>query len=550
MIEVPMAVADSCSNAQVRKRRDFAVREFEAQRQRNAGGELSSFTLAREDITDDLLDELKATAESINHSSFQKAIVALQTIRTGKMRSIPNRWALVESMLTYLDLNFIDGWVYRRSEMGFLQAIRVDGIYFDGYKDGYMLAGRSIEVSGKPIRITVGPCRTRGLPLTLMGDLNLLPETAELKKEYLAQVSHLIEVAASGPGHQCVADGLWTSLMGERDLQGLLNTGHNRESLWGAAKLEAVHQRKTVVESELNAELLAILKAQLADEVLPHRVGVEWAELDAVPVSPLLQVFDLSGEGDRIVAAPSLTSYEYREDIRSQLVLPESHSRVIDVLTSKTTSTLADVIHGKGAGNLVLCKGIPGVGKTLTAEIIAENLKRPMYTVDASSILGAKSVREAMNAAFDRVRRWDGVLLLDEADVVIGARGNDLERNRVTAELLRSLESFERLAFLTTNRPEDVDDAIISRCVAIIEYKAPTGAAAQRAWLILGEQLEQGLVSDELAKAASEHFLGMAPRDIRQLLRLSFQMVKAESRELDLETLKECAVFRAWEPAN
>lgn len=550
MIEVPMTIAESCSNEQVRKRMDFAIRDFEARRRRDDDGELSSFTLAREDITDGLLDDLKDTGESIGHDSFQKAIVALQSIRSGKMRSIPNMWALVESMLTYFELNFIDGWVYRRSEMGFLQAIQVDGIHYDSFKGGYMLRGRAIEVSGKTVPIHVGPCRTRGLPMTLMGDLNLLPETADLKAEYLEQVSHLIEVAASGAGHQCIADGVWTSLMGERDLQALLNSGHNRESLWGQAKLEAVRQRKTVVESEINPDVLVILKAQLAGEVLPHRIGVEKAELDAVPVSPLLQVFDLSGEGDRIIAAPLLTSYEYREDIRTQLVLPESHSRVIDVLTSKTTSTLADVIHGKGAGNLVLCKGIPGVGKTLTAEIIAENLKRPMYTVDASSILGAKSVREAMNAAFDRVRRWDGVLLLDEADVVIGARGNDLERNRVTAELLRALESFERLAFLTTNRPEDVDDAILSRCVAIIEYKAPTGEAAKRAWLILGEQLEAGFVTDDLAKAASEHFVGMAPRDIRQLLRLSFQMVKAESRELDLETLKECAVFRAWQPAN
>lgn len=550
MITVPMTVAEACTNALMQELRDLAIREFESAKRRSDDDELLSITLHRKHISGDLLDDLKTAAGSIGHSDFEKSIAVLQSIRAGKPRGIPNRWALVESMLAYLELNFIDGWVYRRSDMGFLQAIRVDSIYPEHYGSGYILHGRSVEVSGKATKIEVGPCRSRGLPSTLMSDLNLLPETAELKAEYLAQVAHLIEVVGSSPGHQCIADGLWTLSMSERGLKELLATGNNRDSLWDAPKLERVSRRKAVVESELHPDLLAILQRQLAGEVISYRSGVEEAELEAIPVNPLLRVFDLSGEGDRIIAAPLLSSYEYREDIRSQLVLPESHSRVIDVLTSSTTSSLADVIHGKGAGNLVLCKGIPGVGKTLTAEIIAETLKKPMYTVDASSILGASSVREAMNAAFDRVRRWDGVLLLDEADVVIGARGNDLERNRVTAELLRSLESFERLAFLTTNRPEDVDDAILSRCVAIIEYKAPTGEAAKRAWLILGEQLEEGFVTDDLAKAASEHFRGMAPRDIRQLLRLSFQMVKAEGKDLDLETLKECAVFRAWEPAD
>ena len=45
-----------------------------------------------------------------------------------------------------------------------------------------------------------------------------------------------------------------------------------------------------------------------------------------------------------------------------------------------------------------------------------------------------------------------------------------------------------------------------------------------------------------VADSCSNAQVRMATRDIRQLLRLSFQMVKAEGKDLDLETLKECAV--------
>jgi len=42
-----------------------------------------------------------------------------------------------------------------------------------------------------------------------------------------------------------------------------------------------------------------------------------------------------------------------------------------------------DVIQGKGRGIILLLCGPPGVGKTLTAESVAEEMKVPLYQMSA-----------------------------------------------------------------------------------------------------------------------------------------------------------------------
>lgn len=98
--------------------------------------------------------------------------------------------------------------------------------------------------------------------------------------------------------------------------------------------------------------------------------------------------------------------------------------------------------------------GPPGVGKTLTAETIAEQLRRPLYSVG----------RSQLSRIFDVATAWKAVLLLDEADVYLQRRNNlQLERNRIVATFLRKLEYYSGIFFLTTNLLNDFDDAILDR---------------------------------------------------------------------------------------
>ena len=49
--------------------------------------------------------------------------------------------------------------------------------------------------------------------------------------------------------------------------------------------------------------------------------------------------------------------------------------------------------------------------------------------------------------------------------------------NAVVGVFLRVLEYFNGLLFLTTNRVDDIDEAIVSRCIALIRYHAPDAVA-------------------------------------------------------------------------
>ena len=67
--------------------------------------------------------------------------------------------------------------------------------------------------------------------------------------------------------------------------------------------------------------------------------------------------------------------------------------------------------------------GPPGIGKTLTAELLAEHLKRALMPVSAGELgTTAEAVEERLPRIFKRASRWNAVLLLDKADILLEQR--------------------------------------------------------------------------------------------------------------------------------
>ena len=133
------------------------------------------------------------------------------------------------------------------------------------------------------------------------------------------------------------------------------------------------------------------------------------------------------------------------------LVIPKGHKKIMQALVrhhtkgpgiaaaemKKTGQDFSmDVVRGKGKGLIILLHGVPGVGKTSTAECVAAQTGRPLFPITCGDIGStADQVEARLNKYFDMAHKWGCVLLLDEADVFLARRekGGDLQRNGIVS---------------------------------------------------------------------------------------------------------------------
>ena len=264
-----------------------------------------------------------------------------------------------------------------------------------------------------------------------------------------------------------------------------------------------------------------------------------------LPVQAYLFVFHLELHQHLWVHVDDIAPYVYQPQLKHKLVLPPEQTELIDILTAEMDVLQDDVVAGKGGGTTVLCAGPPGVGKTLTAEVYAEVSSRPLYRVHSGQLgLSVGAMEAALKEALTRAQRWGAVMLIDEADVYIRKRSDDIAANAVVGVFLRVLEYFDGLLFLTTNRIDDIDEAIVSRCIALIRYHAPDQAARERIWRVMAEQFALPLDAVMVAALASR-YPQASGRDIKGLAKLVAKFCAHKGAQPTLDVFARCAMFRA-----
>lgn len=278
--------------------------------------------------------------------------------------------------------------------------------------------------------------------------------------------------------------------------------------------------------------------------------GVEDLE---VPTHPLLPVFSLSLHSYYWVNVANMSPYKYDESIQGKLILPPNQIKLLDALikdlelfldTDAESSSRSRVMTDKAQSRVILLKGPPGVGKTLTSEVYAERIQRPLYEV-ACGQLGSdpEELEKALSEILNRSIVMDMPLVLNEADVFIKSRGDDLTQNAIISVFLRALEYHTGLVFLTTNRPNDIDDALLSRCIAVINCQAPGEVERKRLWQVLSKEFDTPMPENVAARAA-KLFPTAVGRDIQNLLILTRRVCSAHGAKISLTSLKENAMFR------
>jgi hypothetical protein len=305
-------------------------------------------------------------------------------------------------------------------------------------------------------------------------------ETPELRKAYLAEVAKFNEIAPQ-VGIQYTAKG---SGIADYDSDRYNRFG-NRRMLNGEKVVIDVFSESSSGRGDRDAKIYQFFWSRATPEGIKATEGdkseedlvtdkgdaTEMSAKIEIPVHPFVMTFALRLHTRLRLHVNFLTRYVYDTHMDEKLILPQKTKDLVGTLIAQSRTGFDDIIEGKGMGVTVLLGGPPGVGKTLTAEVFAEASEKPLYSIQAAQLgISADSVEKNLTQFLSRASRWGAIALIDEADVYIQTRDRNMEHNAIVASFLRVLEYQTSILFLTTNRANEVDDALISRCIARVNY--------------------------------------------------------------------------------
>jgi ATPases of the AAA+ class len=143
----------------------------------------------------------------------------------------------------------------------------------------------------------------------------------------------------------------------------------------------------------------------------------------------------------------------------------------------------------RGLGISTLFSGPSGTGKTMAAEVLANELRLDLYRIDLSQVVSKYIGETEKNLAkvFEAAEGGGAILLFDEADALFGKRSevkdsHDRYANIEVSYLLQRMESYRGLAILTTNMKSALDPAFLRRIRFIIQFPFPNAIHRAEIW--------------------------------------------------------------------
>ena len=216
---------------------------------------------------------------------------------------------------------------------------------------------------------------------------------------------------------------------------------------------------------------------------------------------------------------PALDGLAERIDPRASwddIVLPEAEIKLLTQIAAQVRNRGKvyqvggfAATRSRGLSINALFAGESGTGKTMAAEVLANDLQLGLYRIDLSSVVN-KYIGETeknLRRLFDAAEEGGVILFFDEADALFGKRSevkdsHDRYANIEINYLLQRLEAYTGLAIMATNMKSALDTAFLRRIRFILEFRAHNQAERAVIWRkIFPRQTETyGLDYERLAK--------------------------------------------------
>ncbi len=162
------------------------------------------------------------------------------------------------------------------------------------------------------------------------------------------------------------------------------------------------------------------------------------------------------------------------------LVLPESLKKRINRVIHEFRQQQKLKEHGLSHRRKILLVGPPGTGKTMTARVLAHELRLRLCTIQVDKVvtkfMGETSAQ--LRQVFYLIQEEAGVYLFDEFDAIGGERSleNDVgEMRRVLNAFLQFIEqdTSDSLIVAASNSPRLLDRALYRRFDDVLYYEHP-----------------------------------------------------------------------------
>ena len=213
-------------------------------------------------------------------------------------------------------------------------------------------------------------------------------------------------------------------------------------------------------------------------------MSIDPHELDDAQLNRELdeQVAGLSPEDlERMSAAePTIPVADSRGRIRGRILSITGPDVFVDIGAKSEGIVPLDEFEPDELGITALFGGESGTGKTMAAEVMANDLRLNLYRIDLSAVV-SKYIGETeknLRRLFDAAENGGAILFFDEADALFGKRSevkdsHDRYANIEINYLLQRMEEYRGLAILATNRKSALDHAFMRRLRFVVNFPFP-----------------------------------------------------------------------------
>jgi hypothetical protein len=197
------------------------------------------------------------------------------------------------------------------------------------------------------------------------------------------------------------------------------------------------------------------------------------------------------------------------------LVLPEGEEETLRIIAASVRQRFRvqeswGFARKSSRGNAItaLFSGPSGTGKTMAAEVLANDMQLDLLRIDLSRVV-SKYIGETeknLRRVFEAAEKGGAILFFDEADALFGKRSevkdsHDRYANIEISYLLQRMEEYTGLAILATNMRETMDVAFLRRIRFVVHFPFPDAAQRAKIWrrIFPAETPTENLCMDRLA---------------------------------------------------